>query len=75
MYSHDDEPLSEELVRDSIAGIELQIIELVEQQKRAEVQGRQADAAELQTEIDGLHLQLANAAEVVATSELSGPGD
>ena len=71
----DDEPLSEELVRDSIAGIELQIVELVEQQRRAEVQGRAEDAARLQPEIDALHGQLATAADVVATGELSGPGD
>jgi len=72
---HNEGPLSEALVRDSIAGLELQLIELVEQQKRAEVQGRPDDAADLQTGIDRLHSQLAGAAEVVATGELSGPGD
>lgn len=75
MTYDDDEPLSDELVRDSIGGLELQIIELVEQQKRAEVQGRDADAADLQRQIDALHSQLAAAADVVATGELSGPGD
>jgi hypothetical protein len=62
-------PLDESLHRDTMCGIELQLIELVEQQRAAEVQGRTADAAELQPRIDSLHRQLAYMAEVVAAAD------
>ena len=43
-------------------GLELQIAELVEQRERAVVQGRQADADDLQPEIDRLQAELASLA-------------
>ena len=50
-------------LEDHALGLELQIVELVEQQERASVQHRPGDAAHLQQEIDGLQTEL------VATSE------
>jgi len=61
------EKLDEDLVRDTICGLELQLIDAVERQERAEVQDDPAEAARLQGEIDGLQLRLAAVAEVVAT--------
>ena len=48
---------------DHAVGIELQIIELVEQQERATVQGRRSDADRLQAEVDALQVELAKTAE------------
>jgi hypothetical protein len=44
-------------------GIELQLVELVDQQRTAEVQGRPEEVAALQREIDGLHAELADVAD------------
>lgn len=60
------EELDAELVRDHVAGVELELVEVVEQQHRAETQGRDEDANELQGTIDGLHDALAQTAEIVA---------
>jgi len=54
------------LVRDHMAGVELELVEVVEQQHRAETQGRDEDATELQSAIDELHDALALTADVVA---------
>ncbi len=62
-------PLDESLHRDTMCGIELQLIELVEEQRRAEVQGRTDDAAAFQPQIDSLHRQMAYMAEVVAAAD------
>ena len=48
---------------DHATGIELEIVELVEQRERATAQGRAADAARLQSEIDVLYRELADTAE------------
>ncbi|HVF76180.1 MAG TPA: hypothetical protein VM938_14175 [Acidimicrobiales bacterium] len=47
-------------------GLELQIVELVEQRTRAEVQGRDDDARRIQGEIDFLQAELAQTAERIA---------
>ena len=47
-------------------GLELQIVELVEQRTRAEVQGRSDDARRIQAEIDALQAELAGTAEQIA---------
>jgi DNA-binding protein H-NS len=47
-------------------GLELQIVELVEQHERALVQHRDADAATIQGEIDALQVELASNAETIA---------
>jgi hypothetical protein len=50
-------------VENHLVGVELQLVELVEQQKRAEVQGETQLARELQFQIDALHGELAATAE------------
>lgn len=58
--------LDENLVRDTICGLELQLIDAVERQERAEVQDDADEAARLQSEIDRLQAQLAAVADAVA---------
>ena len=50
---------------DHALGLELQLIELVEQQTRARMQHREADVASVQSEIDDLQAELAGLSEVV----------
>jgi len=59
--------LDEDLVRDTVCGLELQLIDAVERQERAEIQDDPQEADRLQEEIDGLQSRLAAVAEVVAT--------
>ena len=59
--------LDENLVRDTICGLELQLIDAVERQERAEVQCDLGEAERLQEEIDALQMRLAAVADVVAT--------
>ena len=59
--------LDENLVRDTVCGLELQLIDAVERQERAEVQHDLAEAGRIQSEIYGLQGKLAAIAEVVAT--------
>lgn len=49
-------------------GLELQIVELVEQRTRAEVQGRTDDARRIQAEIDALQAEMARTAEQITRS-------
>lgn len=58
--------------RDTLPGLELQVIELVERQQRAETQGRAGEAAALQSQIDALHLRMAAAAEAVGPADTAG---
>ena len=60
--------LDENLVRDTICGLELQLIDAVERQERAEVQHDPDEASRIQVEIDGLQAQLAAVADAVATA-------
>jgi hypothetical protein len=48
---------------DHALGVELQLIELVEQQTRARMQHREADVATVQREIDDLQAELAGLGE------------
>ena len=50
---------------DHAVGLELQIVELVEQQKRAVVQGHPEEATPLQAEVDALQAELAKTAEQI----------
>ena len=50
---------------DKALGLELQIVELVEQHERAVVQGRRADAERMEPEIDQLQAELASLATQV----------
>lgn len=58
-----------EQIENQAVGLELQIVELVEQRERATVQGREDDAARLQLEIESLQLELAGRAEETAVPE------
>ena len=58
--------LEETLIRDTVCGLELQLIDAVERQERAEVQDDADEANRLQSEIEGLQAQLAAVAEAVA---------
>lgn len=53
-------------LEDHVVGLELQIVELVEQRERATVQHDDAEAARIQGEIDALQAELAQTAELIA---------
>ena len=53
------------LLEDHLVGIELQVVELVEQRERAEVQGRADDVTRIQREIDGLYAEMAKTTEQI----------
>jgi len=59
--------LDENLVRDTICGLELQLIDAVERRERADVQQDSVEADRIQQEIQGLQNQLAAVADAVAT--------
>ncbi|MFP5319595.1 MAG: hypothetical protein ACLGI2_15035 [Acidimicrobiia bacterium] len=56
-------------LEDHLVGLELQLVELVENKQRAEVQGREEDATVLAAEIAALQLELATTAEQIADAE------
>ena len=56
-------------LEDHLVGLELQLVELVELQQRAEVQGRTDDVERLDTEIAELQAELARTAEVISEAE------
>ncbi|MDQ4133734.1 MAG: hypothetical protein M3179_11140 [Actinomycetota bacterium] len=56
-------------LEDHVVGLELQLVELVEQEQRAEIQGRAADAARLENEIQALQFELAETAERLSVAE------
>lgn len=53
-------------LEDHVVGLELQIVELVEQRERATVQHDEAEAARIQGEIDALQAEMAQTAEAIA---------
>ena len=53
-------------LEDHVVGLELQIVELVEQRERATVQHDDAEAARIQREIDALQAEMAQTAEAIA---------
>ncbi len=62
-------------LEDHAVGVELQIVELVEQQERAVVQERHEDAARIQREIDALQQEMTRTAEVIAGDPDAEPPD
>ena len=56
-------------LEDHLVGLELQLVELVENKHRAEVQGRTEDARNLDKEIAALQLELAATAEQISIEE------
>jgi hypothetical protein len=62
--------MADTLLEDHLVGVELQVVELVEQRERAEVQGQGEEVARLQAEIDALYTEMADtAARVVEAHE------
>ena len=53
-------------LEDHVVGLELQIVELVEQRERATVQHDDREAARIQGEIDALQAEMALTAERIA---------
>ncbi|HVM05128.1 MAG TPA: hypothetical protein VM242_08150 [Acidimicrobiales bacterium] len=60
-------------LEDHLVGLELQLVELVEQRERAEVQRRPRDAARIQADIDALQEEMARTAETVAKPDAYAP--
>lgn len=60
-------------LEDHVVGLELQLVELVEQRERAAVQHRPDDAARIQRDIEALQAEMAGAAEVLARPDASVP--
>ena len=58
---------------DHAVGVELQIVELVEQRERAEVQGRHEDVARIRAQIDALQQEMTQTAEVIAGADAEPP--
>ncbi|MDP8976441.1 MAG: hypothetical protein M3N28_08805 [Actinomycetota bacterium] len=56
-------------------GVELQIVELVEQRERAAVQERHDDVARIQREINALQQEMTLTAEVIAGAEVDAELD
>jgi hypothetical protein len=54
-------------LEDHVVGLELQIVELEERRKRADVQGRPDAAGACQQEIEALRAELVASAEVLAS--------
>ena len=62
--------MADTMLEDHLVGVELQVVELVEQRERAEVQGRADEARRLQSEIDALYTEMAEtAARLVEVQE------
>lgn len=60
-------------LEDHVVGLELQLVELVEQQHRAEVQHRREDVAKLDVDIAEVQQELVATAEVISTDEPVAP--
>lgn len=66
------EPRDLNSVEDHAVGLELQLIELVEQQERARVQHREADVAKIQKEIDAVQQELAELPDLPYSASAGG---
>ena len=53
-------------LEDHVTGLELQLVELVEQRERARVQGDSAGMARIEAEIAELQAEMASTAEAIA---------
>jgi len=65
--------MTDPTLEDHVVGLELQLVELVEQRERASVQARSGDAARIQGEIDRLQEEMARTAEVIARPDADLP--
>ncbi|MDP9387218.1 MAG: hypothetical protein M3Q48_04640 [Actinomycetota bacterium] len=60
-------------LEDHVVGLELQLVELVEQRERAIVQHRPQDAARIEREINAVHEEMAGAADAIARPDADLP--
>lgn len=60
-------------LEDHVVGLELQLVELVEQRERATVQHRPDDAARIQQEIDAVQEEMVRSAEALARFDADTP--
>jgi hypothetical protein len=60
-------------IEDHLVGVELQLVELVESQERAKVQGRDKDAAVLTGQIEALQSELGAAVDRLEMAGVSSP--
>jgi hypothetical protein len=60
-------------LEDHVVGLELELVELVEQRERATVQRRPADVARIQHQIDTVQEEMARTAEVLARPDALVP--
>ena len=60
-------------LEDHVVGLELQIVELVEQRERATVQERHEDVARIQREIDALQDEMARTTEKITRANAEVP--
>ncbi len=60
-------------LEDHAVGVELQIVELVEQRERAVVQERHEDVARIDLEIEALQREMTRTAEVLASTDAQPP--
>lgn len=67
--------MSDPLLEDHVVGLELQLVELVEQQHRAETQYRPDEAVRLEPEIAAVQQELAATAEAVAAADEPAPAE
>lgn len=70
--------MSNPRLEDHLVGLELQLVELVENKQRADVQGRAGDAANLEAEIALLQTELASTADQIAETsdaDMAPPAD
>lgn len=62
-------------MEDHVVGLELQLVELVEQRERAVVQGLPAEAEAIADEIDEVQQELIVSAEAVASENSAAPAE
>jgi hypothetical protein len=60
-------------LEDHLVGLELQLVELVEQRERARVQHRPDDAVRIQAEIEALQEEMARTADTIAEPDAYTP--
>ena len=60
-------------LEDHVVGLELQLVELVEQRERASVQRRPSDVTRIELEIDSVQEEMARTAEAIARPDADPP--
>ena len=66
-------PMTDPRLEDHLVGLELQLVEQVEQRERATVQHRAADAARIEKEIAALTEEMARTADKIARADAPQP--